>query len=140
MMNDAWSEARKRTAPAISSGSATRESGVASIIAFVASSGRTSVSAVFTYPGATTFARMLRDPSSRAMGGEFFRDFVRDCRPDVGFAALKDVRTKEKADSMQSFVFAETLKYYYLLFSPKSALDFDARTFNTEAHPLRRTW
>ena len=80
------------------------------------------------------------DASYRAMGKEFFGDFVRYCRTDDGFAALKDVRTKEKEDSMQSFVFAETLKYYYLLFSPKSALDFDAVTFNTEAHPLRRTW
>ncbi len=39
---------------------------VASSIAAVASSGRTSVSCVFTYPGATTFARTLRLPSSRA--------------------------------------------------------------------------
>ena len=80
------------------------------------------------------------DAKYRAMGREFFGDFVRYCRTDDGFAALKDVRTKEKADSMQSFVFAETLKYYYLLFSPKSVLDFDSVTFNTEAHPLRRTW
>ncbi|HET7923956.1 MAG TPA: glycoside hydrolase family 47 protein, partial [Rhodanobacteraceae bacterium] len=35
--------------------------------------------------------------------------------------------------------FAETFKYYYLLFAP-AALDFDAVTFNTEAHPLRATW
>jgi len=37
---------------------------------------------------------------------------------------------------MESYVFAETFKYYYLLFAPQ-ALDFDAVTFNTEAHPLR---
>jgi hypothetical protein len=40
---------------------------------------------------------------------------------------------------MESFVLAETFKYYYLLFAP-SALDFDTVTFNTEAHPLRATW
>jgi hypothetical protein len=40
---------------------------------------------------------------------------------------------------MESFVFAETFKYFYLLFDP-SALDFDTVTFNTEAHPLRRAW
>jgi mannosidase alpha-like ER degradation enhancer 2 len=77
------------------------------------------------------------DPRYRAMGREFFEDFVRHCRTDAGYAALKDVRTKTKADSMESFVFAETFKYYYLLFAPKDALDFDAVTFNTEAHPLR---
>jgi mannosidase alpha-like ER degradation enhancer 2 len=77
------------------------------------------------------------DPKYRAMGKEFFEDFVRNCRTEYGYAALKDVRTKEKADSMESFVFAETFKYYYLLFAPEQALDFDAVTFNTEAHPLR---
>ncbi|TFW24520.1 glycoside hydrolase family 47 protein [Massilia arenosa] len=77
------------------------------------------------------------DTRYRAMGREFFEDFVKHCRTNAGFAALKDVRTKQKADSMESFVFAETFKYYYLLFAPKAALDFDAVTFNTEAHPLR---
>ena len=41
---------------------------------------------------------------------------------------------------MQRFLFAETFKYYYRLFAPASALDFDAVVFNTEAHPLRRSW
>ena len=77
------------------------------------------------------------DAKYRAMGREFFEDFVRHCRTRNGYAALKDVRTKEKTDSMESFLFAETFKYYYLLFAPKAALDFDAITFNTEAHPLR---
>lgn len=73
----------------------------------------------------------------RAMGREFFDGFVRHTRSEVGYAALKDVRSKTKEDSMESFVFAETFKYFYLLFAPKEALDFDAVTFNTEAHPLR---
>ena len=46
----------------------------------------------------------------------------------------------EKADRMESFFLAETLKYAYLLFAPSETLDFDAITFNTEAHPLRATW
>jgi mannosidase alpha-like ER degradation enhancer 2 len=77
------------------------------------------------------------DPRYRAMGREFFEAFVRHCRTDAGFAALKDVRSKKQEDSMESFVFAETFKYFYLLFAPKDVLDFDAVTFNTEAHPLR---
>jgi mannosidase alpha-like ER degradation enhancer 2 len=32
------------------------------------------------------------------------------------------------------------LKYLYLLYAPKSTLDLRAVVFNTEAHPLRRTW
>ncbi|MBS0590564.1 MAG: glycoside hydrolase family 47 protein, partial [Proteobacteria bacterium] len=61
-------------------------------------------------------------------------------RTDTGFSALKSVVDKSKVDDQESFLFAETLKYYFLLFSPDTALDFDAITFNTEAHPLRKTW
>jgi len=81
--------------------------------------------------------RATGDIKYRLMGKEFFDDFVRHCHNQSGYAALKDVRSKEKDDSMESFLFAETFKYYYLLFAPKSALDFDKVTFNTEAHPLQ---
>jgi len=74
------------------------------------------------------------------MGEQMFRDFVKHCRSEAGYASLKSVVTKEQADSMQSFVFAETFKYFYLLFAPPRTLDFDKVTFNTEAHPIRRTW
>ena len=76
----------------------------------------------------------------QAMGETLWRDFVKYCRTDEGYAALKSVVTKEKSDSMQSFLFAETFKYFYLLFAPPSTLDFNKVTFNTEAHPIRRTW
>jgi len=72
------------------------------------------------------------------MGEKLWRDFVKHCRTDEGYAALKSVVTKEKTDSMQSFLFAETFKYFYLLFSPREKLDFDKVIFNTEAHPIRR--
>jgi len=74
------------------------------------------------------------------MGERMWRDFVKYCRHDVGYAALKSVVTKEKSDSMQSFVFAETFKYFYLLFAPPRTLDFDRIIFNTEAHPMRKTF
>ena len=74
------------------------------------------------------------------MGETMFRDFVKYCRTDAGYAALKSVITKEKSDSMQSFLFAETFKYFYLLFAPPRTLDFDKVIFNTEAHPIRRGW
>lgn len=77
------------------------------------------------------------DPKYRAMGREFFDDFVRHCRTEAGYAALKDVTSKRQDDSMESFLFAETFKYYYLLFAPAQTLDFKQVTFNTEAHPLR---
>ena len=74
------------------------------------------------------------------MGQMMFADFVKHCRTDEGYAALKSVVTKEKADSMQSFLFAETFKYFYLLFAPPKTVDFDRVIFNTEAHPVRREW
>jgi mannosidase alpha-like ER degradation enhancer 2 len=81
-----------------------------------------------------------RDPQYRKMGEKIFDDFVKYCRVDSGYAALKDVVTKEKRDEMESFALAETFKYFYLLFAPPRTLDFDKVVFNTEAHPLRRTW
>ncbi len=80
-----------------------------------------------------------QDPKYLAMGRTMFHDFVKYCRTDAGYAALANVVTKRKKDRMESFVLAETFKYYYLLFAP-SALNFDDVTFNTEAHPLRATW
>ena len=71
-------------------------------------------------------------------GEEMWDDFVKYCRTDEGYAALKSVVTKEKADSMQSFLFAETFKYFYLLFAPPRTLAFDKVIFNTEAHPIQK--
>jgi mannosidase alpha-like ER degradation enhancer 2 len=73
-------------------------------------------------------------------GEMMFRDFVKYCRTDAGYAALESVVTKKHSDSMPSFLFAETFKYFYLLSAPPSTLDFDRVIFNTEAHPIRRTW
>ncbi len=73
-------------------------------------------------------------------GQKMFADLVKYCRTDEGYAALKSVVTKEQSDSMQSFLFAETFKYFYLIFAPPKTLAFDKVIFNTEAHPIRRTW
>ena len=74
-----------------------------------------------------------------AMGQTYLNNLIKYCRTKEAYAALSDVRTKKKTDSMESFFFAETLKYLYLLFAPESTLDFNAVIFNTEAHPLKRT-
>jgi len=79
-----------------------------------------------------------KNPEYLRMGETMWRDFVKYCRTDEGYAALKSVLTKEKSDSMQSFLFAETFKYFYLLFAPPKTLNFDRVVFNTEAHPLKR--
>ncbi len=81
-----------------------------------------------------------KDPKYLAMGKQMFDDFVKYCRTDVAYAGLKSVVTKEKTDYMHSFVFSETFKYFYLLFASEKTLDFKKVVFNTEAHPIRKTW
>lgn len=81
-----------------------------------------------------------KDPKYLAMGKQMFEDFVKHCRTDVAYAGLKNVETKEKTDYMHSFVLAETFKYFYLLFAPEKTLEIRKIVFNTEAHPIRRTW
>ena len=84
-------------------------------------------------------SHLTRDPQYLDMGRRMFRDLVAHCRTDAGYTVLENVVTKQQGDLQHSFLLAETLKYFYLLFKP-DALDFDAVTFNTEAHPLKRTW
>ncbi len=81
-----------------------------------------------------------KDPKYLAMGKQMFEDLVQYCRTDVGYAGLKNVETKEKADYMHSFWLAETLKYFFLLFADEKKVDLKKMVFNTEAHPIRRTW
>ncbi|PKL82756.1 MAG: glycoside hydrolase family 47 [Ignavibacteriae bacterium HGW-Ignavibacteriae-3] len=66
----------------------------------------------------------------------FFNSIVKYCRIDEGYAALKNVITKERDDQMESFFFAETLKYCYLIFAPDETIDLNKIIFNTEAHPF----
>jgi mannosidase alpha-like ER degradation enhancer 2 len=80
------------------------------------------------------------DPHYLEMGKIFLDSLKRYCRVDDGYVELKSVVTKEPSDRMESYFFAETLKYLYLLFAPPETLDFKRTIFNTEAHPIRRTW
>ncbi len=61
------------------------------------------------------------------------------------YASAKSTRsfrrgTRPSRASMQSFIFAETFKYFYLLFASPKTVDFDRGIFNTEAHPIRRNF
>jgi mannosidase alpha-like ER degradation enhancer 2 len=80
------------------------------------------------------------DPRYRDMGKTFFASLIKYCRTDIAYAALSNVEKKTQKDEMESFFFAETLKYLYLLYAPPDTLDLSKVVFNTEAHPIRRTW
>ena len=80
------------------------------------------------------------NPRCLDMGKTFFDDLVKYCRTDTAYAALSNVETKQKDDDMESFFLAETLKYLYLLYAPPKTVDLNKAVFNTEAHPMQRTW
>lgn len=54
------------------------------------------------------------------------------------YAGIEDVdsATSKKIDDMESFWFAETLKYLYLTFDDPTHISLDNYVFNTEAHPF----
>jgi hypothetical protein len=70
------------------------------------------------------------------MGLTYFNSIVQYCRTPSAFAALSSVETKNQRDDMESFFFAETMKYLYLLLADPDHIDLHKTVFNTEAHPL----
>ncbi|HYV94414.1 MAG TPA: glycoside hydrolase family 47 protein [Chitinophagales bacterium] len=81
--------------------------------------------------------RFTHDDLYLQMGQRMVSDILTHCRAGAGYAAIKDVTTMEQEDDMESYFFAETLKYAYLLFAPEETIDLSKIVFNTEAHPLR---
>lgn len=79
-----------------------------------------------------------RDPKYRQMGMTYFDSLVKYCRTPVAYAALSNVEIKTQRDDMESFFFAETLKYFYLLLGNPDGIDLTKTVLNTEAHPLNR--
>ena len=71
------------------------------------------------------------------MAKQITEDILNHCKTEVAFASLKNVKTYEQTNSMESFFFGETLKYAYLVFAPRSVIDLDKIVFNTEAHPFK---
>ena len=81
--------------------------------------------------------RLTKDNKYLWEGKHMVDDIITHCWNEPGFASLKDVRTFEKTNSMESFLFGETFKYAWLIFAPESALDFKKVVLNTEAHPFK---
>lgn len=85
--------------------------------------------------------RITKDVKYREWGWEMFMSFMdHTAVEDGGFSSLTNANTLPPVsrDNMESFWLAETLKYFYLLFSPDDVLPLDKIVFNTEAHPLPR--
>jgi mannosidase alpha-like ER degradation enhancer 1/mannosidase alpha-like ER degradation enhancer 2 len=72
----------------------------------------------------------------KEMAAQYFEDIMSYCRTDVAFTNIKDVRTKEQNDHMETFFLAETMKYLYLTFASPKGINPKECVFSTEAHPF----
>merc|ERR1712196_405606 len=69
-----------------------------------------------------------------------WESFKKNAKSNFGYSAVANVEAQDggaKKDSQETFWLAETMKYFYLIFSPRSTLDLSKFVLNTEAHPLR---
>lgn len=84
--------------------------------------------------------RITGDTTWMDKGWKMFEATIRATRTEIANSAIDDVTSDEPGlrDEMESFWLAETLKYYYLLFSEPDVISLDEWVLNTEAHPLRR--
>lgn len=84
--------------------------------------------------------RITKNEKYREWGWEMFQSFEKHTRVESGYVSLSDVTVTppEIRGKMETFFLAETLKYFYLLFSNEDFLPLDKIVFNTEAHPLPR--
>lgn len=86
--------------------------------------------------------RVTGDAKYQEWGWRIFLSIEQHARrPDReggGYTAIENVNKKKpkRLDRLDSFFFAETLKYLFLLFSPSHALSLDDFVFNTEGHPM----
>ncbi|KAE8447889.1 hypothetical protein EG329_010118 [Mollisiaceae sp. DMI_Dod_QoI] len=73
-------------------------------------------------------------------GWTMFKSIMAHTKTKLAHSAIRDVLSAapDKADEMESFWLAETLKYFYLLFSTPDVVSLDEYVLNTEAHPLKR--
>jgi len=85
--------------------------------------------------------KATQDPYYLEVGKKVLRSLQQHARVTCGYAAVRDVRTLQHEDRMDSFVLTETFKYLYLLFAREEDLylDLGQFVFTTEAHLLPLT-
>ena len=108
--------------------------------------------------------RVTANEKLRDIAWTMFQGIIRSTKTEYAYSAIENVTVQGetvKEDSMevttpsstkcyggnkltrfsfwQSFWLAETLKYFYLIFSPPDVISLDDYVLNTEAHPFKRT-
>ncbi|GAA6003363.1 hypothetical protein JCM10207_000294 [Rhodosporidiobolus poonsookiae] len=84
--------------------------------------------------------RLTGDRKYQDDAWRMFTSWVDATITEGGFTHIHDVNSanpKHDDSGVESFVYGETLKYYYLIFSSPDLLSLDDWTFTTEAHPFR---
>ncbi|ELR03826.1 hypothetical protein VC83_04719 [Pseudogymnoascus destructans] len=86
--------------------------------------------------------RITGSPAWPTKGWGMFESIINSTRTSIGHSAFSGVNRERgkgyKQDSMESFWLAETLKYFFLLYSEPGVVSLDEWVLNTEAHVFRR--
>lgn len=85
--------------------------------------------------------RITGETSWQEKGWKMWQSVLKNTRVESAHSAISGVNNPEGvsySDKMESFWTAETLKYFYLLYSEPDVVSLDDWVLNTEAHPFRR--
>jgi mannosyl-oligosaccharide alpha-1,2-mannosidase len=84
--------------------------------------------------------RITGDEKWQDKGWRMFEAIINATSTEYGHSAIYDVLDTDnfQIDEMESFWLAETLKYFYLLYSTPDVISLDEWVLNTEAHPFKR--
>jgi mannosyl-oligosaccharide alpha-1,2-mannosidase len=84
--------------------------------------------------------RITGEISWQDKGWKMFEAIIKASSAEYGHSSVHEVTVEDtsQADEMESFWLAETLKYFYLLYSTPETISLDEWVLNTEAHPFKR--
>ncbi|KLU85055.1 hypothetical protein MAPG_04087 [Magnaporthiopsis poae ATCC 64411] len=86
--------------------------------------------------------RITGDKRWQEKGWRMFKAVIKATQTEHGHSAVDGVQYPDRApaqlNNMESFWLAETLKYFYLLYTTPDVISLDDWVLNTEAHPFKR--
>lgn len=84
--------------------------------------------------------RITGDERWRDMAWEMFQDMKKYSDTGSGWAPIQNVNDESSGvfGEQQTFLYAETFKYLYLIFDDPKRISLDEFVFNTEGHILKR--
>ncbi|KAI7907019.1 glycoside hydrolase [Cokeromyces recurvatus] len=85
------------------------------------------------------YYRLTGDKQYQDLAWELYLAIDKYAKTGSGYARVDhvDIVPAKLQDFQESFFFAETLKYLYLIFADKNCISLNDYIFNTEAHPFK---